>query len=203
LIDILAEAGEIKHFSAIIQAAMRFQPAVARSASPRHGRRRTRHGAFMYTRILVAVDGSHTSRRAFDAALNLAGSLGATLRPFYVVENTPMYFDAPGYDPSVLLNRLVEQGKELSTELAQAMRERGVSGDVAIGEASSVDDVPTLVLRAAAGFNADLIVMGTHGRRGVQRLILGSVAERCVRQSTLPVLLIPSAAGGEAAASEP
>ena len=152
----------------------------------------------MYTRILVAVDGSNTSRRAFDSALNLASKLGATLRAFYAVENTPMYFDAPGYDPSILRNRLVEQGKELTAELSAAMRAQGVSGDIAVGEASSLDDVPTLVLRAAADFNADLIIMGTHGRRGVQRLILGSVAERCVRQSTLPVLLIPSAAGGEA-----
>ncbi|WP_343656747.1 universal stress protein [Paraburkholderia caribensis] len=152
----------------------------------------------MYTRILVAVDGSNTSRRAFDSALNLASKLGATLRAFYAVENTPMYFDAPGYDPSILRNRLVEQGKELTAELSAAMRAQGVSGDIAVGEASSLDDVPTLVLRAAADFNADLIIMSTHGRRGVQRLILGSVAERCVRQSTLPVLLIPSAAGGEA-----
>ncbi len=66
----------------------------------------------MYTRILVAVDGSHTSRRAFDAALALAKSSGAVLQPFYVVENTPMYFEAPGYDPSILRNRLVEEGKE-------------------------------------------------------------------------------------------
>jgi nucleotide-binding universal stress UspA family protein len=151
----------------------------------------------MYTRILVAVDGSNTSRRAFDNALNLASKLGATLRAFYAVENTPMYFDAPGYDPSILRNRLVEQGKELTAELSAAMRERGVSGDILVGEASSLDDVPTLVLRAAAEFNADLIVMGTHGRRGMQRLILGSVAERCVRQSTFPVLLIPSAAGSD------
>jgi len=157
----------------------------------------------MYTRILVAVDGSNTSRRAFDSALNLASKLGATLRAFYAVENTPMYFDAPGYDPSILRNRLVEQGKELTAELSAAMRAQGVSGDIAVGEASSLDDVPTLVLRAAADFNADLIIMGSHGRRGVQRLILGSVAERCVRQSTLPVLLIPSAAGGGEAEEEP
>ena len=114
-----------------------------------------------------------------------------------------MYFDAPGYDPSILRNRLVEQGKELTAELSAAMRAQGVSGDIAVGEASSLDDVPTLVLRAAADFNADLIIMGTHGRRGMQRLILGSVAERCVRQSTLPVLLIPSAAGGGETEEEP
>jgi nucleotide-binding universal stress UspA family protein len=149
----------------------------------------------MYKRILVAVDGSNTSRRAFEAALNLASSEGAELQPFYVVDNTPMYFEAPGYDPSILRNRLIDQGKELGTELTEAMRAKGVAGDVAIGEASSLDDISTVVLKAAAAFNADLLVMGTHGRRGVQRLFLGSVAERCVRQAALPVLLIPSAAG--------
>jgi nucleotide-binding universal stress UspA family protein len=154
----------------------------------------------MYKRILVAVDGSHTSRRAFESALSLAGSMGAVLQPFYVVENTPMYFEAPGYDPSILRNRLVDQGKELGVEFTQAMRAQGVAGEMAVGEASSLDDVATVVLKAAAAFNADLLVMGTHGRRGVQRLFLGSVAERCVRQATLPVLLIPSAAGQEQAA---
>nr|WKF59417.1 Putative universal stress protein [Paraburkholderia busanensis] len=149
----------------------------------------------MYTRILVAVDGSHTSRRAFDAALELAKSSGAVLQPFYVVENTPMYFEAPGYDPSVLRNRLVEEGKELGAEFAKAMAEHGVKGELTVNEASSLDDVSTVVLKGAAAFNADLLVMGTHGRRGFQRLILGSVAERCVRQANLPVLLIPSAAG--------
>lgn len=155
----------------------------------------------MYTRILVAVDGSNTSRRAFEAALALAKSSGAVLQPFYVVENTPLYFEAPGYDPSVLRNRLVEEGKELGAEFARAMVEQGVKGELVVGEASSLDDVSGTVLKAAAAFNADLLVMGTHGRRGVQRLILGSVAERCVRQASLPVLLIPSAAGkdGEAA----
>jgi nucleotide-binding universal stress UspA family protein len=85
----------------------------------------------MYTRILVAVDGSNTSRRAFEAALDLAKSNNAVLQPFYVVENTPMYFEAPGYDPSVLRNRLVEQGKELGAEFAKAMIESGVKGDLA------------------------------------------------------------------------
>lgn len=155
----------------------------------------------MYTRILVAVDGSNTSRRAFDAALDLAKSTGAVLQPFYVVENSPMYFEAPGYDPSILRNRLVAQGSELGAELTKAMAERGVQGEVMVGEASSLDDISVVVLNAATSFNADLLVMGTHGRRGFQRLILGSVAERCVRQACLPVLLIPSAAGKDGEAS--
>jgi nucleotide-binding universal stress UspA family protein len=152
----------------------------------------------MYKRILVAVDGSNTSRRAFESALNLASSMGAELRPFYVVENTPMYFEAPGYDPSILRSRMIEQARELGAEFVAAMRERGVGGEAASAESTSLDDVSSVVLKAAADYQADLLVMGTHGRRGVQRLFLGSVAERCVRQAALPVLLIPSAAGHSA-----
>lgn len=150
----------------------------------------------MYKRILVAVDGSETSRRAFDAALDLASSTGAELQPFYVIENTPLYFEAPGYDPSILRTQMIEQGKTLTAELGAAMRAKGVAGELATGEASSLDDVPTLILARAKAFNADLVVMGTHGRRGFRRLILGSIAEHCVRQASLPVLLIPSAASG-------
>ncbi|WP_296663309.1 universal stress protein [Paraburkholderia sp.] len=154
----------------------------------------------MYKSILVAVDGSDTSRRAFEAALALAKAMGAKLQPYYVIENTPMYFDAPGYDPSILRNQMIAQGNELALEMDKAIREHGVEGEMVMGEASSLDDVPSLVLNAAKSAGVDLIVMGTHGRRGFQRLILGSVAERCVRQSTLPVLLIPTAAGATVAA---
>ncbi|SAL76865.1 UspA domain-containing protein [Caballeronia choica] len=151
----------------------------------------------MFKRIIVAIDGSQTSRRAFEAALDLAHTHGAVLQPYYVVENTPLYFDVPGYDPSTLRSQLVEEGSTLGREALDAMKARGVEGQVAVGEASSFDDVSSLVLAAAGTFNADLLVMGTHGRKGFQRLILGSVAERCLRQATLPVLLIPSAAGVE------
>ncbi len=109
--------------------------------------------------------------------------------------NTPLYFEAPGYDPAVLRNSLIEQGKELGAEFAREMDAQGVKGEILVSEAASLDDVSTAILKAAADFNADLLVMGTHGRRGFRRLILGSVAERCVRQAGLPVLLIPSAAG--------
>jgi nucleotide-binding universal stress UspA family protein len=155
----------------------------------------------MFKRIVVAIDGSRTSHRAFESALELAATHGAVLQPYYVVENAPVYYDVPGYDPSVLRDELAAQGAKLGDEALAAMKQRGVEGAVAITEASSVDDVADLVLKAAAAFSADLLVMGTHGRKGFQRLILGSVAERCLRQATLPVLLIPSAAGGDEAAA--
>jgi nucleotide-binding universal stress UspA family protein len=151
----------------------------------------------MFKRIVVAIDGSQTSRHAFSAALDLAETNGATLQAYYVVESAPVFYDVPGYDPSVLRDELVEEGSTLGHSALAAMKQRGVDGGVAMAEASSVEDVATLILQAAATFKADLLVMGTHGRRGLQRLIEGSVAERCLREARLPVLVIPAAAAGE------
>jgi nucleotide-binding universal stress UspA family protein len=156
----------------------------------------------MFKRIVVAIDGSHTSRRAFESALELAATHGAVLQPYYVVANASVYYDVPGYDPSSLRDELVDEGAKLASEANAEMKQRGVQGAVVIAEGSSVDDVAEMVLAAAVAFNADLLVMGTHGRKGFQRLLLGSVAERCLRQATLPVLLIPAAAGAEAPESK-
>jgi nucleotide-binding universal stress UspA family protein len=149
----------------------------------------------MFKRILVAIDGSRTSQRALDAAIGLAATHGAVLQPYYVVESGPMFLDVPGYDPSTLHSSLMQQGASLAQEAADAMKQRGVSGEVVTVEATAADDVATLVIAAAKAFDADLLVMGTHGRKGFQRLILGSIAEQCLRQATVPVLLIPSASG--------
>jgi nucleotide-binding universal stress UspA family protein len=156
----------------------------------------------MFKRIVVAIDASQTSRHAFAVALDLAKTNGATLQAYYVVENAPVYYDVPGWDPSKLHDELVEQGAELGQDALAAMKAHGVDGGVKIGESTSTEDVAVLVLEAAKSFNADLLVMGTHGRKGFQRLIAGSVAERCLREATLPVLVIPAAAvaGNEEAA---
>ncbi|POM16765.1 universal stress protein [Burkholderia cepacia] len=148
----------------------------------------------MYKRILVAVDGSDTSRHAFDAALALAKSHGAELQPFYVVENAAIYYNVPGYDPSVLRDQLVAQGDALAKDFTALMQAAGVKGETRRSEATSLNDVSSLILDGAKAFGADLLVLGTHGRRGFRRLVLGSIAEQCVRHATLPVLLIPAAA---------
>ncbi|MEX3582630.1 MAG: universal stress protein [Burkholderia sp.] len=158
----------------------------------------------MYQRIFVAVDGSETSRHAFDSALALARSECATLRAFYAVENATLYYNVPGYDPSVLRAQLIEQGGNLTREFAQRMQDAGVQGDVLTGEATTLADVSSLILEATKEYQADLLVLGTHGHRGFKRLVLGSIAEQCLRQASLPVLLIPSTAASHppGAASE-
>ncbi|MCA3932423.1 universal stress protein, partial [Burkholderia sp.] len=119
---------------------------------------------------------------------------GAELQPFYVVENAAIYYNVPGYDPSVLRDQLVAQGNALAQDFAKLMQAAGVKGETRLNEATSLNDVSSLILDGATAFGADLLVLGTHGRRGFRRLVLGSIAEQCVRHATLPVLLIPAAA---------
>jgi nucleotide-binding universal stress UspA family protein len=148
----------------------------------------------MYQRILVAIDGSPTGHHAFDAALELAKQNGAELRACHVIENAAIYYNVPGYDPSILRDQLVAQGAQIAKDFTQEIGAAGVKGEVTVSEASALSDVATVVLDTAAEFKADLIVLGTHGRRGFKRLVLGSVAEQCLRQANLPILLIPAAA---------
>jgi nucleotide-binding universal stress UspA family protein len=151
----------------------------------------------MYHRILVAIDGSSTSRNALDAALNLARAEHAELQPVFVVDDAPLYYSMPGYDPSIVTRAQTEEGERLSAEAADAMRSRGIAGTPRVITTSSLEGVAERIIRAAQEFNADLLVLGTHGRRGMRRLVLGSVAEQTLRLAQLPVLLIPSASAPE------
>ncbi|WP_028222419.1 universal stress protein [Paraburkholderia oxyphila] len=149
----------------------------------------------MYSRILVALDGSQTASAAFDAALHLAHDCGAELQPLYVIDMPVLAYDVPGFDPSIVRDAYVEEGKIVCTDAQARMTREGVKGaprtvEVALG----VEDVAQCIERAAADWHAELIVIGTHGRRGVRRLMLGSVAERVLRTACRPVLLVPARA---------
>ncbi|MFL9965680.1 universal stress protein [Paraburkholderia sediminicola] len=147
----------------------------------------------MYKRILVAIDGSETAEHAFDSALQLARDNEAQLQPLYVVANPLMAYDAYGYDPTILRDACVEEGKRLMADALARMRHENVAGVPRIVDVAPVgEDISERIRTSANEFNADLLVLGTHGRRGFKRLFLGSVAERVVRSASLPVLLVPS-----------
>ncbi|KAG0186390.1 hypothetical protein DFQ28_007943 [Apophysomyces sp. BC1034] len=149
--------------------------------------------ASMYQRILVAIDGSHASHNALDAALSLAASEGAQLQPVFIVGDAPLYYSVPGYDPSIVARAQAEEGERVIAEAADAMRARGIAGTPQLLTTSSLEGIAERIVRATQELGADLLVLGTHGRRGVRRLVLGSVAEQTLRLAQLPVLLIPSA----------
>ncbi|WP_257755397.1 universal stress protein [Burkholderia glumae] len=147
----------------------------------------------MFSRILVALDGSRTAWHALDAALAIAAEHAATLDTLYVIDFPVAALDLSGAYLSNFLDAAREQGRQLCTDAAGRMASRDVKGTQRVVEAGSIgEDVADTVARAARAWPADLLVMGTHGRRGWRHLMLGSVAERTLRLATCPVLLIPT-----------
>lgn len=147
----------------------------------------------MYRRILVALDGSETSMKALTASLNLARQGGGRVRLVHVIEELAYLggFDPYGASSGDLIKVIREKGaKVLATGLAAA-ESAGVEADTVL-----CDDfgqrLPEAVADAAREWKADLIVVGTHGRRGIGRVMMGSGAEQIIRLSPVPVLVIRS-----------
>ena len=146
--------------------------------------------AIMYQRILVPVDGSATAERALQEAIKLAAGK-AQLRLVYVVEEAyPL--DAEGFafiDYAALQEAVRKTGERALAQAAEKARKSGVTAQTALLEASGVR-VASVIDDDARNWPADLLVIGTHGRSGLSRLLLGSVAEAVVRGATVPVLLV-------------
>ncbi|MEF8784412.1 MAG: universal stress protein [Haloarculaceae archaeon] len=149
----------------------------------------------MYDNILVPTDGSVTSEVAVDNAVDIAEKYGATIHALYVID-----VDATSYGLGTEQVDRIRQGHlddmpevkddadEATSYVAAAAEERGVDYEehIRIGEPA----------RAIRNFveeeNIDLVVMGSHGRSGLSRVILGSVAEKVLRRTHLPVLVVDS-----------
>ncbi|HMM47653.1 MAG TPA: universal stress protein [Thiobacillaceae bacterium] len=145
----------------------------------------------MYKRILVAVDTSPTGQRALETAITLARDAGATLRIVHAIDTIsvnlgiefPLQADATG--------ELMKRGEALLADAAARAEAVGVPAETALLTVSTLELRVAEALAADADtWNADLVVVGTHGRRGLSRLFLGSVAEGIARIANVPVLLI-------------
>ncbi len=144
----------------------------------------------MYRRILVPVDGSRTSSRGLKEALGLAKREKAKVRLVHVVdESMAIGFAESGLDLQPMLDGLRENGSRLLERMRKAAAKAGVRAESQLYE-SMAGPAATTILRDARKWRADLIVMGTHGRRGIRRVVLGSDAEHVLREATVPVLLV-------------
>ena len=145
----------------------------------------------MYEHILVAVDGSTTSDKALEEAIKLARVHKATLRLVHVVDTAMMDVDNGGLvSMHEVWDALRQGGASLLKKSEARVQEADVKADTALLETLGVTRVATEIVDAAKKWPADLIVLGTHGRRGFVHLLLGSVAEDVVRMAATPVLLI-------------
>lgn len=151
----------------------------------------------MFKSILVALDGSAASNAGFKAALQLASDQHAKLVALNVIDDTAMAINLEGgYLPPSYVDTLYDSlRKSGETILAKAQ---------ATGRAAGVEITPVLVesrgqtvahaiLMQARKWKADVIVLGTHGRRGLSRLLVGSDAEAVLREATVPVVLVRKA----------
>ncbi len=142
----------------------------------------------MYDRVLVPTDGSPAVERAVDHAIDLASSHDAIIRAVYVV-NAASYGGLPmetAWDG--IGNALRDEGQAAVDRVEELVENHEADIDV---ETVVLEGSPsrTIVDHARTG-DCDLIVMGTHGRGGINRLLLGSVAERVVRMSPIPVMTV-------------
>lgn len=141
----------------------------------------------MYKRLLVPVDGSATSNHGLAEAVRLAKSTGARLRILHVVDgiafaraHSPLTADAAAFRAS---------GKKLLDEIMGRLRAQPVRAEAALVENLSGRAADSIV-KEAKKWGADAIVMGTHGRRGINRFVFGSDAEIVLRTAPVPVLLV-------------
>ena len=140
----------------------------------------------MYRHILIPVDGSETSRAALRHALKLAKEEGARVRLVYVLEKIRHVVTEGVVDLTAAMRR---EGESFLDEALREARAGGVDATTALVEAGDRPIAEAIVNEATAA-HSDLIAIGTHGRRSVERLLLGSVAEGVLRRATGTVLLI-------------
>lgn len=144
----------------------------------------------MYKRILMAVDGSPVSGRALGEAIQLAESQGAEVLLIHVVDEWPLAAgDIAAVNLDVGAQRFREDGRALLREAEGRVRHAGVAVTSVLLEELGVP-VGECIVNRAREWPADLIVCGTHGRRGVRRVLLGSTAEYVMRHTPVPVLLV-------------
>ena len=145
----------------------------------------------MYKRILVSVDGSPTSDHALAAACALAQATGGQLRLVHVVDEMAWLsgYDQFGFSAGALLKAMIDAGNAILHDGLARAKAAGVQADRMLFDdfGQRLDET---VSKAAKLWNADLVVVGTHGRKGIARLALGSGAEQILRTAPVPVLVV-------------
>ena len=146
----------------------------------------------MYERILVATDGSTLSKKAVTTALGLAKLCGAEVVALKVVARYPMsYFEGGMAIQASEVERVEKQWAEGGQAVVDAVKKAGLAKGVVVkGVIVKSDLVAEAIITAAKKHKCDLIVMASHGRKGIKRLLLGSETQHVLTHSHTPVLVL-------------
>lgn len=147
----------------------------------------------MYQKILIAIDGSPASRQALLEATRMAPP-GADLRVVTVLEN-PLWSvpveQGVIFDVEAMHQSMLGAGRNILQQASSLLAEKGITATTCLLDLFEHDNsIPGAILEEADHWQADVIVLGTHGRRGFKRLLMGSVAEALLRAAKRPVLLV-------------
>ncbi|HXC38266.1 MAG TPA: universal stress protein [Burkholderiales bacterium] len=147
----------------------------------------------MYKRILVPVDGSTTSNLGLREAVKLAHDDNARIRLVHVVNELIISAapDVAAYGAADMIDMLREGGRKILAKAVAQVQKAGVEPESTLIESMGATAADKIVAEAKR-WRADVIVLGTHGRKGLRRVLMGSDAEEIVRATTVPVLLVRS-----------
>lgn len=146
----------------------------------------------MFQKILVPVDGSSTSKRALQAAISLAELTHAQILLIHVYTDIAYLVNEDYINYEELQKTIKLAGEKILSEAVESVREAGLMAQTK-SIAAGNQKITQVILAEAEHWQADLIVIGSHGHSGFTRLLLGSVAEGVARNSPIPVLLIRGA----------
>jgi len=147
----------------------------------------------MYQRILVAIDSSATAQKALDEAIRLAGALGASLCIVHAADESGIVQHGMGLGTYIDIDKVKgdirSAGNSLLAQAVAKAQAAGCNAEQVLIE-SAQKRVAEMLSDAAQEWKADLIIVGTHGKRGFERLLVGSVAENLVRIASTSLLLV-------------
>ena len=140
----------------------------------------------MFGKILVAIDGSKTSQKAFETALEMAGTWGAEVHVVYVIE-TGLFSSIPMDNTwEVIYGMLKAEGEQALGDAKKEAVKRGVTAETYLREGHAGNEILSIAQTAGA----DLVVVGSHGKTQIDRLLLGSVSSYVVKYSTITTMVV-------------
>lgn len=140
----------------------------------------------LYRNIVIATDGSENSQRAISCGVEIAKLSGATVHALYVVDTPSMISETWTAGKEMVHELIIREGKKVLSKVKKIIEDSGVEVKEALLEGYPSEEI----INFAENNNMDLIVMGTLGKTGLERFLVGSVAENVVRNSKVPVMVI-------------